>query len=341
MTKPDVPPEVELLARERANARRARDWGEADRLRAELDRSGWTVVDEGLEYRLRPLRPPDLVEDGRTLYGSSASVPSRLDEAETAPATVVVVATDRTADVERVLAGLAHAAGGTQIVVVANAPSPDVREALATVDAAGFERGPGSAATARVGTEVVWTSARFGAAAAWNAAIRRAVGTLVVVLDGTAEPMADLVSPLVGVLADDDVAVAGSPGLVSSDMRRFQEIAEGDAVAVAASCLAFRRRDYIERGPLDEKFVAPELLDVWWSLTLRDEPDRVPRRAAALGLPLRHVEAARSAQPPGTARDAEGERSAKRNFYRLVKAFGTRRDLLLTTRASGAPGTGR
>ena len=40
-----------------------------------------------------------------------------------------------------------------------------------------------------------------------------------------------------------------------------------------ATAMAFRRSDYVERGPLDEHFRFYRNLDIWWSLVLRDDGD--------------------------------------------------------------------
>jgi cysteinyl-tRNA synthetase len=49
----DVPAEVEALAHARANARRAKNWSEADRLRAELRAAGWEMEDQADGYALK------------------------------------------------------------------------------------------------------------------------------------------------------------------------------------------------------------------------------------------------------------------------------------------------
>jgi len=50
----EVPAEVVELAERRQRARAARDFEEADRLRAELERAGWEARDEGTGFRLVP-----------------------------------------------------------------------------------------------------------------------------------------------------------------------------------------------------------------------------------------------------------------------------------------------
>src|SRR5919108_1705448 len=248
MSRERIPDEVLTAAHQRSRAREARDWPTADRLRAEIETAGWKVVDRGTDFRLERLHPPDVVEAGRVRYGGSAGVPSRLEDAPVGLATVVLVATSWPEDVGRAIGGLAaEGPDGLQVVIVADDPSPDQAVALEALD----EADPGSPG---VGTEVVWTSAPLGYAAALNAGIRRAGAKTVVLLDPSIEPTGDFVTPLVEALAEPDVAVAGPFGFVTSDLRHFEDAAPGEAAAIALYCLAFRRADYLARGPLDERF---------------------------------------------------------------------------------------
>jgi hypothetical protein len=147
---------------------------------------------------------------------------------------------------------------------------------------------------------------------------------VVILLDAGAEPMGDIVTPLVRALDDPTVAVAGPWGLVSDDQRHFDPVdaaaaASGaDVAAIDLACLAFRRADYLVRGPLDERFATADLLDAWWSLVLRDGGDdgSEARRAVVVPVPLvRHG---------ARTEDAAAER---RNRYRLLDRFGNRSDL--------------
>jgi len=96
-----IPDEVLSAAHARSRAREARDWPEADRLREEIEHAGWKVVDRGTDFALSPIAPPDVVDGGRTRYGSSANVPSRSGEPATGVATVVLLATDWPSDLTR------------------------------------------------------------------------------------------------------------------------------------------------------------------------------------------------------------------------------------------------
>jgi GT2 family glycosyltransferase len=314
-----VPPEIEAIAEARSDARVRRDWATADTLRAQIEEAGWKVIDRGADYLLEPAHPPDVVEGARVRYGSSASVPSRLHEAPSGLATVVLVATDWPDDLARALDSLrAHAPAGTTVVVVADGPS---RGQAAALD--GAERSV--APIAGDEPEVVWTSARLGYAGALDVGIRRAAGPIVIAFDTSAEATGDIVTLLVAALEDPTVAVAGSHGVDSADLRHFEPAPAGDVDAVLGYCLAFRRDDFAARGPLDEHFRFHRNLDLWWSLVLRDEgDDRPPRRALAVELPIRLHEH-RAAQGID---EAERDRLSKRNFYRIIDRFGRRFDLL-------------
>jgi cysteinyl-tRNA synthetase len=313
-TQPGVPPEVLAAAEARAAARAARDWPTADRLRAEIEASGWKVVDDGTAFRLAAAHPPDVAADGETRYGRSVAVPSRLAEPATHRATVVVVAREDLEGSGRAVGGLLHGTDrDVQLLVVEDGLTEEEHRALGEV-LPDSER-----------IEVVRTSASLGQGAALNVGLRRSGGTVVAVLDASIEPTGDVVSPLVAALDDPSVAIAGPLGLASSDLRHFEEVATGPAAAIEGYLMAFRRADAATRGPLDEAFRFYRNLDVWWSLVLRDEgPGRDSRRAAVVeGLPLvRHEHLAWAAMPP-----AERDRLSKRNFYRVLDRFRDRLDL--------------
>jgi hypothetical protein len=312
VTRPHVPQEILDLAHARRDARAARDWKRADALRAEIEAAGWTVVDQGVDFDLAPAHPPDLEAGGIVRYGSSASVPSRLGEPATSPATIIAIGTDELDGVTRLVRGLSPSvAAGLQVVVVADSPAAD-DELLGTLESAGIE--------------TVRTSARLGQAAAINAGVRRAIGAVIVLLDPSVEPIGDLIGPLVHALHDPTVAVAGPWGLRSADLRHFEDAPGPDADAIAGSCLAFRRADFVQRGPLDEKFHFYRNLDIWWCLVLRDEgEDRPPRRALVVpDLPIvRHEHRGWTSVAPD-----ERDRLSKRNFYRVLDRFGARLDLV-------------
>jgi hypothetical protein len=321
-----VPDDVRTMADARAMARVSKDWAEADRLRSDIEAAGWKVLDRGLSYRLEPVAPPDVTLGDEVRYGRSVSVPARLDQPASGLATVVLIATDWPADLDRALAALRQQApAGTEVVVVADVPSAAQEASLS--DLGGAAAGVGGSPI-----EVVRTSERLGQAAAINIGIRRASAEVVIVLDTSVEPTGDIVTPLVDALGDPTVAVAGGWGIVSGDLRHFEDAPPGDVDAIEGYCLAFRRSDAAARGPLDEHFRFYRNLDIWWSLVLRDEGEgTAPRRAVALpDLPaLRHEHRGYLALAAG-----DRDRLSKRNFYRILDRFGRRTDLLLDPRSA-------
>jgi len=321
VTRQRIPDDVLSAAHARARARDARDWSEADRLRAEIEAAGWKIADRGTDFALTPAAPPDVTDGAQVRYGSSASVPSRLGEPTLGTATVIMLATDWPDDLARALTNLrAGSPAGTSVVIVADAPSTEQAAALDALDAEAID-------SSDLPTEVVWTSDRLGHAAATNIGLRRATGAVVILLDTSLEPSGDIVTPLVHALDDASVAVAGGWGIVSSDLRRFEDAPPGDVDAIEGYLQAFRRSDFAERGPLDERFRFYRNLDIWWSLVLRDEGEgSPPRRAVRLeGLPVaRHDHRGYTSLP-----DDERDRQSKRNFYRIIDRFGSRRDLLV------------
>jgi cysteinyl-tRNA synthetase len=310
MARVRIPDDVLSAAHARAAARAARDWPEADRLRAEIEAAGWKVVDRGTDFALQPAHPPTLEAAGVVRYGASSAVPSRLEEPATDVVTVVLVATGWPEDVSRALAGLrAHGPEDVSIVVVADGVAADRDGALPADD----DR-----------LEVVRTSDRLGTGAAWNIGIRRARGRVVLVLDPSVEPTGDLVTPLALALDDPSVGVAGGFGLSSADLRRFEEAGPGDVTAIEGYAMAFRRAEAAARGPVDERFRFYRNLDIWWSLVLRDEGEGIaPRRALALTVPAeRHEHRGWTSVP-----EDERNRLSKRNFYGIIDRFGARLDL--------------
>ncbi len=323
MTRRRIPDEVLSAAHARATARAVGDWPEADRLRAEIEAAGWKIADRGTDFGLTPAAPADVTEGDRIRHGSSASVPSRLEDPAIGLATVVLIATDWPNDLARALAGLrAGAPADTSVVIVANAPSPEQEAALDAL-AAQNAADPASA----LPVEIVWTSERLGHAVATNIGLRRASAAVVVLCDTSIEPTGDAVTPLVRALDDETVAVAGGWGIVSANLRTFDDAPAGDVDAIEGYLQAFRRDDVVARGPLDERFRFYRNLDIWWSLVLRDQGEGSPsRRAVSLaGLPLvKHEHRGYT-----SLSDDERDRQSKRNFYRIIDRFGWRRDLLV------------
>jgi hypothetical protein len=347
-------------------ARARRDWASADALKAQIEAAGWRVVDHGSRTSVSPAAPGTVVVEGEPRYGSSTAVPSLLAEPDAAAWTVVVIASEGPDRVSRLLAALRrHAPPQTRVVVVANDPSDAQAAALGS-------EAPDLAPIAGAAPEVLRTSTRLGYATALNVGLRRAVGEFVLISDATAWPTGDAMTPLAAALHDPTVAAVGGFGLVAADRgplrpnelrRAAPAIPDGDTTVLEGAWLAFRRSDYRDLGPLDEHFVAPGWLDVWWSLRLRagvepegaayvePEGDLDSGDAPTVGVPTSggpavEVSVVETTQPevvmPAPRRAVRLElaldredvawppdrsRLNRRNMYRVLDRFGWREDL--------------
>jgi hypothetical protein len=370
-TSPAGPPaDITHLVRERSEARGRQDWTSADALKAQIEAAGWRVIDRGNRTSVSPAAPPTLDVEGELRYGAATAVPSSLDAPATFAWTVIVLASEQPERVSRLLASLrAHSPAGTQVVVVANDPSHAQVAAL-------LPEAPDRAPIGGTVPELLRTSTRIGYAAALNIALQRAAGELVLLTDSSSWQTGDALTPLAAALTDPAIAAAGGFGLygeADAPLRPnalTREPATGEAREEAASYaasdaaaaapaepaalegawLAFRRSDYRELGPLDERFVTASWLDVLWTLRLRagNEPKGAeyveaveseeledsaaghavpveheiqmpaPRRAVRLELPLERDEVA---WPP------DRSRLNRRNMYRVLDRFGWREDL--------------
>jgi hypothetical protein len=301
--EPEPPAAIVALAEERSRAREERRWARADELRTAIEAAGWRVEDVGTDVRLSPALPPDVVVDGQHHYGSVASVPSRLAEAADTTATIAVLVGPAAISADALLTSLEAGPGTTpQVVVVVPRDVP-----LA---------GPCE--------ELVRTAVPFSAGDALQAALRRSRGELIIVLSPDARPTGDLVAPLQAALADSVVAIAGSEGVASADLRRFHRAPHGAVAALRSGCYAFRRGDAIASGPIDGRLQLPDSVAVWLSLALRDRgPDQPPRLALSLALPL-HLEAPATDSWAVPAGGPDVGRKARRDGYRIAERYAAR-----------------
>lgn len=290
MVDPSAPQDIIALADERADARSARDYRTADELKARIEAAGWKIVDFGSHYELELVRPADVTEGTRTLYGGVDSVPSHLDQPAACPASVVVIAGADTATPERALRALADTTPpGTQVLLVVGPDaSPD---------------GPAD--------EVIATAAAFSAGDALQAALRRTTGEIIIVLEPEHIPREDIVT-LGEALRDASVAIVAATGLHSTDLHRYRPLERGHATTVASGCYGFRRADAIERGPIDGRLQLRGSVAAWLGLVLRDEgAAAAPRRALVLDLPLEVSET-------GAPVRQDHARLARRDGYRIA-----------------------
>ena len=305
---PTPPDEVTRLVAERAKARAEGNYQEADRIRERVRVLGWEVMDAAGGTTVRPALPSQT--EASIGYARPEDLASLIDEPPVVDASLLVLAEDHQADLLRLLRGLSShpPLSSWELIVVANAPTFETEASLAGVDL-------------EVEPSVLSTSARLGWADAVNLGLRRTRGRVIVLLDGSVEPTGDLVGPLLEAFRDERVGIAGPFGLSSKDLRHFDEAPPGEVDAIEGYCLAVRRKVVREVGPFDAHFRFYRNADLDFSFAVRAAGWRAVRTDE---LPVRlHEHRGWSSLPPD-----ERDRLSKRNFYRFLKHWGDRKDLL-------------
>jgi len=174
------------------------------------------------------------------------------------------------------------------------------------------------------GVEVVALSEDFGWAADRNAGLRRAAGSIVLVVDGSIEATGDVLGPLKRALADPGVGVCGPFGISTSDLRNFHESDGPEVDTIEGYLMAFRREVLRAAGFFDEKFRFYRTADIEFSFRVKDRG----LKAVVVPVPVARHEHRMWANTPEDERD----RLSKRNYYRFLDKFRGRLDLCV-----GAP----
>jgi cysteinyl-tRNA synthetase len=310
---PELPAGIEEMIRDRERLRRAREHAPADELREKIIAQDLEVRDTRSGTIVAPV--PEWAHRHAAI-STSSDVESHLEEPAELDFTVGVVAREGCRELRRCLRSVKRWLGRhrAEIIAVDNGFDDDCGHHLD--DLAGREPN----------VRVFHADHFLGSAAGRNVCLREARGRYVLLIDTSVELTGDIFSRLRLLLDDETAGVVGRWGAVTHDIRSFAEAkASGDVDAVEGYLMAFRRDIVRETGLLDEKFRFYRHLDLDFSFAVRS---RGYRALVDTELPLRrhrHVEWERT--PP-----EERERLSKRNFYRFLRKWGDRTDLILSAR---------
>jgi hypothetical protein len=294
-----APDDVQALAERRAEARAAKDFAAADALRARILDAGWSVVDGPEGWRLEPR---DVGEP--TGPAHARDIQSRLQEPPSVDVSVHWVCEGWPQDIARAIASFRRYEGGRAVrYVVADVTGEDAATFGGGVEVLALERGTG------------W-------AAAFNAALRRSTGALVFAMDGSIEATGDVFGPLEAALADPAVGIAGPFGIVTQDLRQFDDAPGlGPCDAVEGYFMALRRQILTDAGLFDEKFRWYRTADIEYSFRVKDRG----LATVVVDVPVeRHEHRMWFNTDP-----AERGRWSKRNYYRFLDRWRDRWDLVL------------
>ena len=303
----------------RANLRERSAYADADAVRAEVVASGMVVEDYGTATRVRPQTPLELQSARWPSVSASREIPSLLDEPDLYDFTFLLNAYDYVDDVRRcVEAVLKHTGGASvEMIVVDNGSTDGTAEYLE------------SAQAEYRNLRVIHCDHVVGDAAGKNIGFKQARGKYVVLLDASTEVVGDVMSPVAEQLADPTVGVFGPYGLTTDDMQHFhEEVDRGEADAMQAYCMAFRRADLRSVGLMHESFRFYRNLDIDYCFQFKNAGYRV---VCDSSLPLVRHEHRQWEELEENQRDE----LSRKNFGRFLKRWGNRPDLLINPSARG------
>ena len=314
--------EIVASLREREALRERQTWESADSLRARLSANGYVVEDAPDGSRARPKTLMEQRLERWDAVSSSREVASRLEETPKYDFTFILNAYGYPEDVRRCVNGmLQHSQGYSAEVIVIDSGSTDGTGEMLEEMQQGHEN-----------LRVFHCDHVIGDAASKNIGIKQSLGRYIIVVDGSAEIVGDILGTVKDKLSDPSVGIFGPYGLTTDDMQHFhEEVDEGEADAMQAYCMSFRREAVNTVGLMREVFRFYRNLDIDYCFQFKDKGYRV---LADSSLPIVRHEHRQWTELDDNQRDE----LSRKNFGRFLKRWGNRPDLLITSGARGFAG---
>ena len=303
----------------RGGHREQSDYATADSLRGQLASEGYLIEDAVDGTRVRPKTSLELRQEKWPSVSSSREVESYLDQPAELDFTFILNAYGYPSDVKRCIEGMLRYTGdhSVEAIVIDNGSTDGTGELL--------EEMLGHYPELRV----VHCDHVLGDAASKNIGLMQARGRNIIVLDGSAEITGNILDTVAEHLNDPAVGIFGPWGLSTPDMQHFhEEVDSGDADAMQAYCMAFRREEVNNVGLMRECFRFYRNLDIDYCFQFKDKGFRV---VADSSLPLVRHEHRQWTELDDNQRDE----LSRKNFGRFLKRWGNRPDLLLAADAVG------
>lgn len=274
-----APEAVMALARERQALRSRGDFAQADALRARILEAGYRIEDSRdtpIDWRLIARG------DDEPYISSSGDTPNYLREPSRHAFSVNLLAHNNHDDLRRCVTSVArHAAGhDIEFVIVDNGSTDATLGYLREIERAGAAEG--------IPARVYFADHDMGFAAARNAQFHASLGRIIVQIDTSIEVNGDIWSPIEALLAERTIGLVGPYGLVTEDLKEFQESAGPDVDAIEGYLMAFRREELNEVGPADEKFRFYRLMDIDYSFEFKKAGFRVAASAEVAERVIKH-----------------------------------------------------
>ena len=311
--------EVVASVRERESLRDQQTWETADAMRARLSADGYVVEDAREGSRVRPKTPMERRLEMWESVSSSREVPSRLHEPSEYEFSFILNAYGYPEDVRRCVNGILRHTGNrsAEVIVIDSGSTDGTGEMLEEMQ------------REHDNLRVFHCDHVIGDAASKNIGLKQSLGEHVIIVDGSAEIVGDILGPVADKLSDPSVGIFGPYGLTTDDMQHFhEEVEEGDADAMQAYCMSFRREAVNTVGLMREVFRFYRNLDIDYCFQFKDKGYRV---LADSSLPIVRHEHRQWTELDDNQRDE----LSRKNFGRFLKRWGNRPDLLITTGARG------
>ena len=315
----EVGEEIVASIRERESLRQQRTWDTADSMRSRLSADGYVVEDAPGGSRVRPKTPMERRLERWDSVSSSREVPSRLDEPSRYDFTFILNAYGYPEDVRRCVNGmLRHSEGHSAEIIVIDSGSTDGTGEMLEEMQQDHEN-----------LRVIHCDHVIGDAASKNIGIKQSLGKHIIIVDGSAEIVGEILGSVSQQLSDPTVGIFGPYGLTTDDMQHFhEEVEQGEADAMQAYCMSFRREAVNTVGLMREVFRFYRNLDIDYCFQFKDKGYRV---VADSSLPLVRHEHRQWTELDDNQRDE----LSRKNFGRFLKRWGNRPDLLITAGARG------
>src|SRR5436305_6791343 len=224
-----IPPDILALSHERDILRRRGQYDRADALKRQIEEAGYAIKDNphGAHLIILPS-----IEVGGSFYRTARQMPSLLDEADTCLFSVNILAHNNFEQTQRCATSVLRFADNhdIEIILVDNASQDE----LSTWTDALQHSDP------RV--HVLRISRTMGEAEARNVGLKQSRGCYIVLLDSNVELTGDVFTPLAEALADGRIGITGFRGLLTDDLRHFEECMDLEVEVVDGLCMAFRRK---------------------------------------------------------------------------------------------------
>ncbi|MGZ6368657.1 MAG: cysteine--tRNA ligase, partial [Ktedonobacteraceae bacterium] len=255
-----LPQEISSLMRERERLRTRGEYVQADQIRNDINSAGFTINDTQHGGIVLPRR----LEEEFIVLSSSSDAPDNTHQPDLYEFSVNLLAHNSQADLERCIQSICRHSDdrSIELVIIENGSTD---ETLAYLEKLAREDDLVGANDQHIGLQVLFADHNMGFAAGRNATMRASRGLYIVLMDTSIEVVGDIWEPLTNTLADRNMGVVGPYGLITDDLREFQESPGPDVDAIEGYLMAFRRELLPEVGWIDERFRFYRLMDIYFS----------------------------------------------------------------------------